>query len=347
MRAAVYHGRGDVRVESVPDPVDPAPGWVLLSVRRAALCGTDVAEWAHGPHVTSGVPLVIGHEFVGDVVGVGAGVSTLRSGDRVVSGAGVSCGTCPWCRDGRTNLCRTYRTLGQSLDGGLAEYVLAPASSAHRVPAALGDDAAAMAQPCAVAVHAVRRAGVRAGDTVAVLGVGGIGAFVVAAARADGAERVIAVDIHPRRLDHARAAGADDAIDASGRDLADALLAATGPDGAHVVVEATGRREAVAAAIRGTRRGGRVVLLGLPSEPPTVDVTSLVVREIDLLTSAAHVADTDLPAALRLLAAGDLAGALVARVIGLEEVVSGGLAPLRDGRVHGKVIVDPRPGGDA
>src|SRR4051794_9130944 len=120
MRAAVYHGPGDVRIEARRDPPAPGGGELLLDVLRASICGTDAAEYDHGP-VLAEPPLVLGHELVGRVVAVGPGVGGIAAGDRVVTGAGVSCGTCARCTEGRTNLCERYFTLGLQADGGLAE----------------------------------------------------------------------------------------------------------------------------------------------------------------------------------------------------------------------------------
>jgi threonine dehydrogenase-like Zn-dependent dehydrogenase len=342
MRAAVYHGQHDVRVESVPEPGDPGPGEVVLEVVRAAICGTDASEWAHGPHVTRNLPLTIGHEFTGRVVALGDGVEQLALGDRVVSGAGVSCGQCAWCRAGRTNLCASYQTLGQQLPGGLAELVATPADICRPVPAACGDEAASLAQPLAVALHAIRRAAIRPGETVAIVGVGGIGAFLVAAARAQGATRIVALDIDSRRLEQASALGAHETIDVAGLDLAATILEATAGAGAEVVVEASGVPAACAGALAATARGGRMVLVGLPSEPPRLDLVAAVVREVDVLTSAAHVCDVDLPAALDVLATQDLLPTVLDSVIPLEQLVDDGLRALAEGRAHGKVVVDPR-----
>jgi threonine dehydrogenase-like Zn-dependent dehydrogenase len=129
MKAAVYHGRGDIRIKSVPEPAKPAPGEVVLEVLRSAICGTDSAEWSRGP-LLARPPVILGHEFVGRVVEVGDGVTEVAVGDRVVSGAGVSCGRCEWCRAGRINLCAAYYTLGLHANGGLAERVATPPPSA-------------------------------------------------------------------------------------------------------------------------------------------------------------------------------------------------------------------------
>jgi (R,R)-butanediol dehydrogenase/meso-butanediol dehydrogenase/diacetyl reductase len=172
VKAAVFHGPRDVRIESVPKPPAPRNGEVVLEVIRAAICGTDAAEWDHGP-ILCRPGVVLGHEFVGRVTDVGSDVTGLRVGDRVVSGAGISCGQCAWCLSGRTNLCAEYRTLGLQVDGGLAEYVTSPAAICRSVPEACDDDAAAMAQPLAVALHALSRVAQRPEDAVAVIGPSG------------------------------------------------------------------------------------------------------------------------------------------------------------------------------
>src|SRR6478752_3735305 len=216
MKAAVFHGPHDVRIEEVSDPGAPGVDEVVLEVIRAAICGTDAAEWDHGP-VLCRPGVVLGHEFVGCVEAVGGEVTGIRQGDRVVSGAGISCGRCAWCLRGRTNLCAEYRTLGLQVDGGLAEYVTSPASICRLVPEGCDDDAAAMTQPLAVALHALSRVALHHDESIAVVGVGGIGSFIVAGAahRApDG--RVVAIDLDPQRLATASALGAHEAVDASG-----------------------------------------------------------------------------------------------------------------------------------
>lgn len=341
MKAAVYRGQHAVAIESVPEPKAPGPGQVTLHVERAAICGTDSSEWAHGPHLCR-PPVILGHEFVGRVVGVGEAVAGLATGDRVVCGAGVSCGACGWCRTGRTNLCAGYFTLGLHVDGGLAELVNAPAAICRIVPAALSNEAAVLAQPFAVALHALRRSGAQPGDTVAVIGVGGIGAFVVAGAAARGISPLIAVDVDDERLATARALGATVTLDVAGKDAARTILEATGGEGAHVVIEASGVPTAPAAALAAARRGGRVALVGLQAAPRELDLFSFTVREVDVVTTLAHVCDVDLPEALEVLAARDLVPIVVDRVIPLADLVDEGLRPLAERTARGKIVVDPR-----
>jgi (R,R)-butanediol dehydrogenase/meso-butanediol dehydrogenase/diacetyl reductase len=182
MKAAVYDGPGDIRIESRPEPPAPAPDEVQLVIEYAALCGTDVGEYRYGPkliplasrHPGSGHlgPLVMGHELVGPVAEVGSAVERIATGDRVVPGAGMWCGACAWCAAGRTNLCARYYTFGLQADGGLTARLNVPERMCRAVPDRCTDQAAALAQPLAVALHAVRRSRARQGDMVVLIGVG-------------------------------------------------------------------------------------------------------------------------------------------------------------------------------
>ncbi len=340
MKAAVYHGPGDIRIESVADPDGARDGELVIEVARAAICGTDSSEWSHGPLLAQ-PPVVLGHEFVGRVVDVGSQATGFSVGDRVVSGAGISCGHCEWCRAGRTNLCAEYRTIGLHVDGGLAEYVRSPGFVCRRVPDGVNDDGAAVAQPLAVALHAVRRSGLQAGQACAVIGVGGIGAFIVAAAVSRGASPLIALDVDDARLETARSLGAHAVVNVRESSLANAILEHTGGDGAHVVIEASGTAGGPAGALAGARRGGRVLLVGLQAAPRALDLFSFTVREVDLVTTLAHVCDVDLPDALGLLDSSGLAEVVIDRVIALDDLVEDGIRPLAEGTARGKIVVAP------
>ena len=339
MRAAVFNGPRDVRIEDVPEPATPDRGEVLLEVVRAAICGTDAAEWDHGP-ILCRPGVVLGHEFVGRVVGAGEDVSDLQVGDRVVSGAGISCGHCRWCRDGRTNLCAEYRTLGLQVDGGLAELVVSPAAICRHVPSACDDDAAAMAQPLAVALHALSRVGQGSDERLAVIGAGGIGSFLIAGASSrNRGGSVVAIDIDDERLATASALGATQVVNATGHDLGELLLEISDGEGFDVVVEASGAASAPGGALAGARRGGRVLLVGLHGEPRPIDLTRMILREVDVVTTVAHVCDSDIPAALSLLADSDIAATTAGPRIPLEALVEEGLRPLAERRAAGKILV--------
>lgn len=347
MRAARIHGVEDVRVEEVERP-RPAAGQVLVEVASSGICGTDAHLFRHGAPLfpddpRSQWPLVLGHEFAGRVVEVGAAVEDLRAGELVVSGAGVSCGVCRACRTGRTNLCETYWTLGVHRHGGLAEYCAAPAATCVRVePYGVGEDAAGLAQPMAVAEHAVARGRLARGERALMIGAGGIGTFAVWAAAQRGAALTVC-DRDAARLRTAVALGADVVVLAT--DDAGPLaeqLDAHGPW--DVVYEMTGRREPFEAAVALARRGTRVVAVGLQTEPRPLDLARLAIQEIELIGTMAHVCGTDVPSALRLLAAREEGWSDVTpRLLPLADLVEEGLRPLAEGRAaHVKTLVDPR-----
>lgn len=347
MRAAVLHSPGDLRLEDRPQPV-PGPGDVLIAVAYNGLCGTDVTEYTKGPlmvpltvrHPGSGHvgPTVLGHEFVGRVIEAGPGAEAWR-GRRVASGAGVSCGHCRLCQQGRTNLCDDYYTLGLSKDGALAEFVVAPASTLVAIPDECPDVEAALAQPLAVGRHAVARSGARSEDTIVVLGAGAIGSFILAGL-AGHAGRVIAVDVDADRLAAARRLGASETCQVSAEDpLGD--LASMLPRGADVVIESSGTQGAAARAVRLAGRGGTVLLVGLVKAEQPLDLADAVLREITLRTTVAHVCAEDLPAALELLTRRPLSRLLVDRVVSLDRVVEDAFEPLAAGKIGGKVLISP------
>jgi len=347
VKTAVYHGARDVRIEDRPAP-RRGDGQVLLRVLRSGICGTDATEWCSGPHVfaverphpVSGHvgPLILGHEFIGEVVEIGPD-SAFAVGDRVAAGAGVWCGECPRCAEGRTNLCWKYTTLGLNVDGGMAELVAAPECMLAAIPDGVSLDAAGLAQPLAVGLHAARRSGAADGDRVVLIGAGAIGTFVLAGVRALAAADVTVVDFPGPRLDRALRMGATRIVAAGEAAVAD-VLAAVGPRGADVVIEASGAPDQLATAIRMVRSGGTILLVGLPARPPEVDVHALVLREITIRTSCAHVFAQDLAPALQLLATTALGRELVDSVHPLDEIAEQ-LARLAAGELHGKVLFDP------
>lgn len=349
MKAAVFHGRGDVRVEQVPEPGAVPAGWVRLRVRHAAICGSDGAEFRSGPH---SIPLsapypanghvgptIIGHEFVGTVVEAGEGVDEALVGREIACGAGVWCGACRYCRVGRPNLCLEYYTLGLQAHGGLAEEVLAPARACVPLPEGLPSETAAMAQPLAVALHALSRAQADPDAAIAVLGVGGIGALAVAGARARGAGPIIAIDTDPQRLESATLLGASHVLRADDPELVARIRDAAGGDGPEVVLECSGKQPALDAAIAAAGRGGRIVAVGIHGTPPTVDLRSLTHRELELVGTVAHICETDLTEAVDLLARYAPLRDLGRRVVALDDLVAEGLRPLVDGTAGAKTIV--------
>ena len=341
MRAAVYHGPRDIRIEQVPRP-DPGPGEVVLRVHGNGICGTDAAEFGapqmyplHYEHPLTHHhgPLVPGHEFAGHVARVGDRVEGFKEGELVITGAALWCGECAQCRAGRTSICAKYGTIGLHRDGALAEYVRVPANILVRAePWDLQPDVAVLTQPMAIAVHALRRGRPGPGETAVVIGAGGIGAFLIYALARAGAT-VVAIDVSPERLQTARRLGAQ----ATGTALGGLGLTPA------LVYEVSGTDAGLAAAVAGVEPGGRVVSVGIAKHAVALDARRVTVKELELIGTNALIGAEDVPEAARLLSLDQAVWSEVAPVaIPLERLVSDGIQPMLEGRAARiKTIVDP------
>lgn len=349
MLALRWHGRRDVRVENVPEPASPGPGWVRLAIEACGICGTDVEEYTSGPVVVpitpnalfgGCAPLTLGHEAVGVVTEVGPDVG-LEVGTRVAVEANMFCGTCFWCLRHEYQLCPSLCSLGLMADGGLAEQMVAPAYMCIPYDEHVLVEHAALAEPLSVAVRAVRKAGIGLGSTVGIVGAGTVGLLCVQAARLAGARVIVAVERVEERRKLALKLGADLAVPpeqamAAGFDL-------TGGVGLDVTIEAAGNAAASAFAVKLVRRGGRSVLLGVFPEDVPIDMIDFLFGEKTVLGSLSHVYDVDFTTAVDLVNRGavDLEPLITSR-IGLSEVIERGFeALLAEPAAHLKIMVMP------
>lgn len=350
MLAAQLHGRGDLRVEHLPDPPAPPPGWVLLQIDACGICGTDVEEFTVGPtvvptqpHVLSGrsAPLTLGHEAVGEVIEVGRGVA-LPLGTRVAVEGNIFCGDCFWCGRREFQLCAKLASLGLMADGGLAEQMLAPAFMCIPYGDHVPPEQAALAEPLSVAVRAIRRARVSRGTSVGIVGAGAVGLLAVQVARAAGAETIMCVERHPYRRELALRLGADLAVAPDEAALGAADL--TGGTGLEVTIESAGNAEAAASTVRLARRGGRAVLLGVFDDVVPIDMMDFLFGEKEIIASLSHVYDVDFVQAVRLIDDGRIDVApLISDRIALADVVTAGFGPLAaNSEPHLKVMVFPQ-----
>lgn len=261
-----------------PTPT-PGPGEVLLRVDAASICGTDhhLFTWDEWAAENLEPPRVLGHELAGTVIGTGTAVTRVREGDLVGVESHLFDWTCAQCRRGDMHLCRNLRVIGVHTDGGFAEQVVIPEANAVE---SNGLDAAVVAlqEPMGNAVHAAFAEPID-GRSVLVTGCGPIGLCAVGIAKAAGASLVIATDTEPYRLELARAMGADLVLDAAHPDAEARIGEATGGDGVEVVLEMSGAAPALHQALRAITRGGRVSLLGIFGEPPTVELSELVIMK--------------------------------------------------------------------
>jgi L-idonate 5-dehydrogenase len=281
MRAVVVHGAGDLRVDERPDPT-PGPGEVLIAMEWGGVCGSDLSYWRHGASGTAvlSAPLVLGHEVAGRIAAVGAGVTGQEIGHPVTVHPAelVGDGCLPERIAGRTNLYPRIRYFGSAAfdphtDGGFSELRVVRADQVRPLPQGVSTEHGALAEPLAVALHAVHRAGDLRGRDVVVNGAGPIGSLVVAAARYRGAATVVAADIADSSLAVAKALGADETRNLAAGD--------TLPEDAELVFEASGAPAALGGVLRATARGGTVVQVGnLPGTAVPAVLGDLVTREI-------------------------------------------------------------------
>ncbi len=269
MRAIVKAGEGPgVEWRRVPVP-DPGPEEVLVRVTASAVCGTDlhIAQWnAWARNAGIRLPLVMGHEFCGEVVGTGSRVRALKPGAYVAGETHLPCGACYQCRNGLQHVCGNLKLFGIHRDGCFAEYATIPEQCAYPVPVTIPPRIAAMLEPLGTSLRAVLEMDV-SGGSVVVIGCGPIGLFAIASARALGASRIIGLDVREERLVLARKVGCGLMLDPLHTDVTARILEATDGVGADAIIEASGNAAALESAFRFLRKGGRCALIGLPSAP--------------------------------------------------------------------------------
>ena len=321
MKSLLLSAYNHLEIADFPAP-EPGPGEVLVRVEACGICGSDV----HGYDGSSGrriPPIVMGHEAAGTVAALGQGVEGYAVGDRVTFDSTVYCGECAWCQRGDVNLCDNRQVVGVSCGdyrrhGAFAEYVAVPQRILYHLPDNLSFAEAAMLEAVSVALHAVRLAQVKGGETALVIGAGMIGLLTLQAARALGCARVFVADVDASRLDLAREAGAEEVFDCSGAELVREVLERTEGCGVDLAFEAVGRNETVNGAIDCTRKGGTVTLIGNIQPEITLPLQKVVTRQLRLQGSCASAGEY--PQAIELIAAGKIKVApLITAVAPLEE----------------------------
>ncbi len=289
MQAVRLHARGDLRVEDIPAPAAPEPGWVNLAVTAAGICGSDVHNYRTGQWISRS-PSVPGHELIGRVTTLGAGVTGLIPGDRVVADSRFWCGECPACLAGNHHLCARLGFVGEICDGGFAEQTSLPARLLHRLPDDLPDAAAVMTEPVAVALHAVRRLRPEPGAPVLIAGCGPIGGLAALVLAAHGHRDIRVADRNARRVARVCAATGATAV---------TLDAAAAARDVRFAIEATGSTAALAGLLDGMAGGGAIALVGIMHGRLDLDPNILVEREVSLI--GCHAFRDELPDAIALL----------------------------------------------
>ncbi len=287
MTAAVMTGIRQIGLQEREIPV-PGPGEVLIRVEYVGICGSDLHFYEHGAigDVVVHPPFVLGHEVGGIVEELGPGVNNLKPGDRVALEPGRTCGHCEFCRTGRYNLCPDvvfYST--PPYDGAFQEYVTHEAGLCFRIPDSMDTMEAALIEPLAVGFHAAAQGSAHVGMTAAVMGAGCIGLVSIMALKAMGVTRIISVDIMEKRLSKALELGAAHIIDGSRKDAAEELLRLTDGKGTDLVIETAGTEATVRQAIRSSKKGSTIVLVGYSATGEmTLPLSMVLDKELTIKT---------------------------------------------------------------
>lgn len=288
MIAAIYKGIGNMVVEDVPT-LSIQDGELLVKVKVCAICGGDLRTFHHG-HAAIKPPIILGHEFAGEIVAVGAGVDRYAVGDRVIVAPGIGCGHCSYCLSGNQHLCYHRLTLGHQYHGGFAEFVRIPAiavqaGNVNLIPDSVDYLSATLAEPLACVINGQEAMQIQLGDTVAVIGTGPIGIMHAELARSRGAGKVFLINRSQPRLDRARPLGYDAYISSQKDDAVQRVLELTDGMGANVVIVTAGSEAAMQMGLAMTGKMGKVCFFaGLPKDKPqvTIDANFLHYRQITI-----------------------------------------------------------------
>lgn len=359
MKAAMWFGKKDVRIVDTPDP-QVVPGSVKIKIKWCGICGTDLHEYLGGPifipteeapHPLSGgtPPVILGHEFSGDVVEVGEGVKTLKVGDRVCLEPMVVCDTvnnpdpCPACKEGLYNLCAGLGFHGLcGTGGGFAEYTVFPEQYVYKIPDNMSYEKAALVEPITVGLHAAHQANFKVGQTALVCGAGPIGIAMIENLRAAGASTIFCIQRKSIRQKYALEAGAHYVLDPNEVDPVAEVQRLTDGYGVNAAFECSTSEACLNWAIRGTRYNGTVVIVSIWEGPCQISPNDLVFPEKRIQGSLVY--RRDFPTTIKLMAEGKIkADNYCTKKVYLDDLVSEGFGTLTgpDKKAQLKILVTP------
>jgi 2-desacetyl-2-hydroxyethyl bacteriochlorophyllide A dehydrogenase len=306
MKALVFHGKYDLRYEEVETPT-PKPGEVLVKVKAVSICGSDLAGY-RGGNTMRVAPLIMGHEFAGEVAALGEGVTTAKIGDKVGVYTNMFCGYCPACKAGLTNVCENRRIIGTTMaggpyDGAMAEYLVAPEGKLLPVSGKRTYAEYALAEPLSTGLRSVRLAGDVKGKTVAVIGCGPIGLLTIMTLKHFGAKTIAAMDVVDKRLDMAKQCGATDLVNTND-DVKTFTHNLTEGAGVDIVFDCVGAEATVNLGADIVRLGGKVIWVGLAQPKLQFDFKHAAVKELTFQSVYLYI--TELEEGLELIENGDI-----------------------------------------
>ncbi|MBS7656608.1 zinc-dependent alcohol dehydrogenase family protein [Candidatus Bathyarchaeota archaeon] len=320
MRAAILHGIRNLNLGNVQSPEYSADE-VLIKVHATGICGTDIhiyrGEWK------TNTPIILGHEFSGVIVEVGSSVKDiLKVGDPVVVEPNILCGACHFCRMSERNyFCENLKAVGVTINGAFAEYVNVKAENVYKLPKRVGLDEAALIEPLACCVRGIDQAGIRAGDTVAIIGAGPIGLLLLQLAKHSGALVVIQTDIEETRLKLAKDLGADYTVCVAKEDPVEAIKSLTDGYGVDVAIEAVGSINAITQAMKVTRKGGRLNIFGVAPQEGVWNVKPFDLYDKELTVTTSYRSPFTFQRAVKIASSGTVKlKPLISHIYKLEEI---------------------------
>jgi threonine dehydrogenase-like Zn-dependent dehydrogenase len=318
---AFYQSKGELRVMETQDPHVQAHTDVVLRVKACGICGTDL-KMLRGEYEGTVPPVILGHEFSGEVVEVGEAVRDVAVGDRAVVDPNLTCGTCFYCRTSQENLCIDMTTTGMNRDGGMAEYCRVDSRTVYKVPDSLPFNEAAFAEPLACVLNGVDRVRVAAGETVGVVGLGPIGVLFAKVLERAGAGKVIGFEVDRERGAMARNLGISTVIDPSSGVWLDELRSETEGRGVDAAIDAVAVPAASRTAVDAVRRGGRVVIFGIPPHGAKLELDTERLVKSELTVMGSFIDRFTFPRAIDMLRKGAIDVApLVTETYALEDAV--------------------------
>jgi (R,R)-butanediol dehydrogenase/meso-butanediol dehydrogenase/diacetyl reductase len=351
MKAARWYGKNDVRIDEVKEPVINKDE-VKIKVKWCGFCGTDVHEYMAGPifipavkeHPVTNVkaPVTLGHEYSGEVVEVGANVTNLKVGDRVVTEPLIPCGECESCKKGLFHICESVAFEGlASGNGGFGEYTKMHQDFVHKLPDNVSYEMGAFVEPFSVAVHSVEQGRFKIGQTGLVVGAGPIGLATIESLKIAGAKTIIAVEISPIRKENAKRSGADYVLDPTQVDVIAEVKKITGA-GVDVAFEVTGVQAGLDTCIDATKTRGIIVNTSIWEKPVSIDLNKLVGPEKTIVGTICY--NENFPATIQYMSDGRIkAAGWATKRIHLDDIIEDGFKTLasNEKEKHVKIIVTP------
>jgi (R,R)-butanediol dehydrogenase/meso-butanediol dehydrogenase/diacetyl reductase len=351
MKALRWHGRGDIRLDEVPEPYAKEDE-VKIAVKWCGICGSDINEYTSGPiiipvsrpHPMTGrqAPITLGHELSGAVVEVGSGVADIQVGDRVAVRSTLPCYQCYYCRRGRYVLCSTLATIGIAADGGFAQYIVVPSDNLYKLPDQISFEFGSFCEPLAVGIHACNKAGVVAGDNVAVIGAGPIGLLVLQAAIACGAGQVFVIEPIAERRDVALRLGAAAVFDLREGNIGREIAKLTEGLRAAVTFECAGVPAAMLTALNISEKGGKIIEVGYMTKPCEFPFSTLFSHDKSIIAAQGY--DQEFATAITFIASGRInCEPIITEKIELNNIIERGFEELTGERKnnHLKILVSP------